>query len=133
MTVKQVLEQRLQQPYQPQEAINGIINNYINGHLTHDDTHTLLKQVKVGTQEETIIVEEQEQTITHDIFALYVEDDALKGEALKPLRMAEIQARLHELDIKTFKFIDGDLTAEAYEPYKQEKQALREEYRILEE
>jgi hypothetical protein len=47
--------------------------------------------------------------------------------------MAEIQARLHVLDIKTFKFIDGDLTAEAYEPYRLEKQALREEYRILEE
>jgi hypothetical protein len=51
----------------------------------------------------------------------------------KPQRMAEIQARLHVLDIKTFKFIDGDLTAKQYEPYKQEKIALRKEYNALEQ
>jgi hypothetical protein len=51
----------------------------------------------------------------------------------KPQRMAEIQARLHELDIKTFKFIDGDLTDKQYEPYRLEKIALRKEYNALEQ
>lgn len=51
----------------------------------------------------------------------------------KPQRMAEIQARLHELDIKTFKFIDGDLTDKQYEPYRLEKIELRKEYNALEQ
>jgi hypothetical protein len=50
----------------------------------------------------------------------------------KPQRLAEIQSRLKELDIKTMKFVDGDITAEQYEPYRLEKQSLREEYRSLE-
>lgn len=48
-------------------------------------------------------------------------------------RMNEIQEKLKALDIKTFKFIDGDINQEQYEPYRLEKQALREEYRSLEE
>jgi hypothetical protein len=51
----------------------------------------------------------------------------------KPQRMAEIQARLKELDIKTFKFIDGQLTDKQYEPYKLEKIALRKEFNALEQ
>lgn len=51
----------------------------------------------------------------------------------KPQRMAEIKARLHELDIKTFKFIDGDLSEQEYEPFKQEKIELRKEYKALEQ
>ena len=50
----------------------------------------------------------------------------------KPQRMAEIKIRLKELDIKTFKFIDGDLTEQEYEPFKQEKIELRKEYNALE-
>lgn len=51
----------------------------------------------------------------------------------KPQRMAEIKARLHELDIKTYKFIDGELTQEQYEPYRLEKIELRKEYNALEQ
>jgi hypothetical protein len=51
----------------------------------------------------------------------------------KPQRMAEIKARLHELDIKTYKFIDGELTDKQYEPYRLEKIALRKEYNTLEQ
>lgn len=50
----------------------------------------------------------------------------------KPQRMAEIKARLEVLDIKTYKFIDGELTDKEYEPFKQEKIALRKEYNELE-
>ena len=54
-------------------------------------------------------------------------------ETLKtPQRLEQIKTRLKELDIKTFKFIDGDLTQDEYEPYKQEKIALRKEYNDLE-
>lgn len=52
---------------------------------------------------------------------------------IKVNRMREIELRLKELDIKTFKFIDGELTQEEYEPYKQEKISLRNEHNLLEE
>ena len=52
---------------------------------------------------------------------------------VKSNRMNEIKVRLLELDIKTFKFIDGQLSAEAYEPFRLEKIALRLEYNTLEE
>ena len=51
----------------------------------------------------------------------------------KPQRMAEIKARLEALDIKTYKFIDGELTDKQYEPYRLEKIALRKEYNTLEQ
>ena len=51
----------------------------------------------------------------------------------KPQRMAEIKARLEALDIKTYKFIDGELTDKQYEPYRLEKIALRKEYNALEQ
>lgn len=53
-------------------------------------------------------------------------------ELKKPQRMAEIKARLQALDIKTYKFIDGELTEKQYEPYRLEKIALRKEYNQLE-
>lgn len=53
-------------------------------------------------------------------------------ELKKPQRMAEIKARLEALDIKTYKFIDGELTDKQYEPYRLEKIALRKEYNELE-
>ena len=51
---------------------------------------------------------------------------------IKVNRMREIKLRLNELDIKTFKFVDGELTTTEYEPYRLEKIALRQEYNTLE-
>ena len=52
---------------------------------------------------------------------------------IKVNRMREIEERLKELDIKTFKFVDGELSQAQYEPYRLEKIALRNEYNLLEQ
>ena len=49
-----------------------------------------------------------------------------------PQRLASIKSRLQELDIKTYKYIDGELSQDEYEVYKQEKIALRKEYNEIE-
>jgi len=49
-----------------------------------------------------------------------------------PQRLADIKAQLKALDIKTYKFIDGELTEKEYAPFKLEKIALRKEYNALE-
>lgn len=49
-----------------------------------------------------------------------------------PQRMQEIKSKLQELDIKTYKYIDGELSSDEYEVYKNEKIALRKEYNELE-
>ena len=49
-----------------------------------------------------------------------------------PERLQEIRAELQAIDIKRFKFIDGNITEAEYEPFKQEANALRAEYNALE-
>lgn len=44
----------------------------------------------------------------------------------------EYKKELASLDYKTLKFIDGDITAEEYEPFKQRKAELRALIRSLE-
>lgn len=116
MTVKEVIELRLTQDYNPQQALTGITENFKAGNITYDEAVQLFGKVKLSTHTD-------EDGNTTDIYATDI----------KPLRQAQIQARLAELDIKTFKFIDGQLSAEAYEPYRLEKIALRLEYNTLEE
>jgi hypothetical protein len=58
--------------------------------------------------------------------------EEIKNEITRLERMEEIRLRLVDLDIKTFKFIDGDITEIEYEPFKKEKIALRLEYKDLE-
>jgi len=54
------------------------------------------------------------------------------AELKKPQIMSEILSELKELDIKTIKFVDGDLSEEQYEPFKIRKAELRKQYRELE-
>lgn len=53
-------------------------------------------------------------------------------ERAKHIRCAQInkyKSELRKLDIKTMKFIDGDITEEEYAPYREKKAELREKIR----
>jgi len=67
-----------------------------------------------GSQEEVIVTPEEEE-----------QDPIL-------LRMAEIKEQLRDMDYLTSKYIDGEDMSE-YGDWQQERKALREEYRMLEE
>lgn len=121
MKVKEIIELRLKGDYDNQEAINGIFDNYEMGMLTYDETKYLLSKIT-----ETVITSEVVDGETVSVERIQTVDVTDK------LRMAEIRLRLKELDIKTFKFIDGELTETEYEPFRLEKLALRAEYNALE-
>lgn len=121
MKVKEIIELRLKGDYNNQEAINGIFDNYEMGMLTYDETKYLLSKIT-----ETVITSEVVDGETVSVERIQTVDVTDK------LRMAEIRLRLKELDIKTFKFIDGELTETEYEPFRLEKLALRAEYNALE-
>lgn len=121
MKVKEIIELRLKGDYNNQEAINGIFDNYEMGMLTYDETKYLLSKIT-----ETVITSEVVDGETVSVERIQTVDVTDK------LRMAEIRLRLKELDIKAFKFIDGELTETEYEPFRLEKLALRAEYNALE-
>lgn len=121
MKVKEIIELRLKGDYNNQEAINGIFDNYEMGMLTYDETKYLLSKIT-----ETVITSEVVDGETVSVERIQTVDVTDK------LRMVEIRLRLKELDIKTFKFIDGELTETEYEPFRLEKLALRAEYNALE-
>lgn len=121
MKVKEIIELRLKGDYNNQEAINGIFDNYEMGMLTYDETKYLLSKIT-----ETVITSEVVDGETVSVERIQTVDVTDK------LRMVEIRLRLKELDIKTFKFIDGELTETEYEPFRLEKLALRTEYNALE-
>lgn len=52
-------------------------------------------------------------------------------EAKRIMQKQKAKEELAKLDIKTLKFIDGDITAEEYEPFKQRKAELRELIRSI--
>lgn len=53
-------------------------------------------------------------------------------EAKRIMQKQKAKEELAKLDIKTLKFIDGDITAEEYEPFKQRKAELRDLIRSME-
>lgn len=48
------------------------------------------------------------------------------------LRISELKELLSASDYKTLKFAEGELSAEEYEPIKQQRRAWREEINLLE-
>ena len=70
-------------------------------------------------------VEEHEETEDIQVYVPYTEEE------LKVNKIAELKSLLLSTDYKAIKYAEGELTAEEYEPTKQQRKAWREEIRKL--
>jgi hypothetical protein len=77
------------------------------------------KKIIIRGSEATVQEKEQERK--------FIEKELIRDKIFK------IENDLKKLDVKTMKFIDGELTEEEYKIFKNQKIELRKEYRIQEQ
>lgn len=91
--------------------------------------------VAISDEEYEALVNGSAEWSDGKIVAAEPSEESAEAREKKKSRLAEIAAcrsELRLLDIKTMKYVDGNLTAVEYEPYRRRKQELRDRINELE-